>query len=366
VDIASSCGGPLEIDAGNIEHSRREVMTSDHDRTIALTGLQALAPIMIFTSHWTEGLFRDPFMQSQLSIDFFFAVEGYFCARLMAEGGRDATFPSLIWDRLSRIYPLYLLGILMSLSIAAVLAVSGSVEWPWRIVEQAVTFNTFFLPTFVDSAYVFPLNPPTWAIALEVYAFVLLCLLRKRLNLHLLVPLVLSAGLFCLAVSFLARNPNMGYQPQSYWGGYPRCLFGFFYGALAYHLVLRWGHRLPRLTPLLMWCAFLAMMLLPSKYVSLPLLVVAMPIVVLLSATAINPSWLRGVARQAGRLAYGLYMLSYPVLIAFRHGVEAIGRPQSALGLLCFYILVLGSIAVVSHVAVAALRSKDGAANAAA
>ncbi|NLS05612.1 acyltransferase [Rhizobium sp. P32RR-XVIII] len=341
-------------------------MSSDHDNTIALTGLQALAPIMIFTSHWTEGLFKDPFTQGQLSIDFFFAIEGYFCGRLMAEGGRTATFQSLIWGRLSRIYPLYLLGILMSLSVAAILAEVGSVEWPWPVVQQAVTFNPFFLPTFVDPAYVFPLNPPTWAIALEVYAFAMLCLLRKWLNLHLLIPLVLSAGLLCLAVAFLARNPNMGYQPQSYWGGYPRCLFGFFYGALAYHLVQRWGHKLPRLNPLLMWCAFLAMMLLPSKYVSLPLLVVAMPIVVLLSATATNPLWLRGVARQAGRLAYGFYMLSYPVLIALRHGVEAIGRPQSALGFLFFYIVVLGSIAVVSHVAVAALRSKGEATKAAA
>ncbi|GGE17939.1 hypothetical protein GCM10011390_41410 [Aureimonas endophytica] len=327
-------------------------LSTDPRPSTALMGLRALAPIMIFTSHWTEGLIDNPFYQQQLSIDLFFAVEGFLAASLLEREGQEAPLRRLVGQRVAKIYPLYLLGLLLSLGFAALFAAIGLPLWPADVLRGAVVWNSVLLPSFADPVFVFPLNPPTWAIALEIYVFVLFCALRHRLNLPALVAITgLSAGL-CLLLSVLARDPNMGFGPQSYWGGYPRCLFGFFVGVLLHRIVRRWRAVLPHLHPLLIWGAFLGILSLRVHAIGLPLLVTAVPLLVGLAALASEPAWLRRLGQWSGQRAYGLYLLSYPILVGFHGAVASLGLTPQGLGLLAYYLVVLATIVLAAHATV--------------
>jgi peptidoglycan/LPS O-acetylase OafA/YrhL len=322
----------------------------------ALLGLQALAPVSIFTGHWAEGLMQNPLPQGQLGVDFFFAVEGFFAADIIVRTQANFSFLKLIFARVSKIYPLYLLGMLISLALAGILLCFNFVEWPMPVIKQAFLWNTWFLPIFIDPVFVFPINPPTWAIALEIYFYALLCLVRRALSIPRLLVGTGLAAFTCLLVSVLFRDANMGFQPSSYWGGFPRCMFGFLVGMLIYHIVRQQGPVLLSVNPILIWAAFLTVLMLPIHYIGLPLLFFVMPFIVWLGAVAKNPTWLRGIAVQAGRLAYALYLLSYPILIALHHLRGWLGNPQTPQELLVDYLLTLTVIFVIAYAATCALE----------
>lgn len=316
---------------------------------VALMGLRALAPIIIFTSHWADELGDNPLRQSQLSIDFFFAVEGFLAAETMFWVGPHVSPLKLFGLQLLKIYPLYVLGIVASVLVNVGLTRLGVVEWTGTTMREAVLWNTLFVPVFVDKVFVFPLNPPTWAIALEIYAFGLLCLTRCWCCLRTLIPFVFTAAVICTLVSFQARNPNMGFAPQSYWGGFPRCLFGYFFGVLLYHLVRKYGSVIPRVNPILVWLAFVGIMFISTRHVGIPLLLIAMPVIMCLAVCATNPSWLRGFSQQAGRIAYGIYLLSYPIMIGMIYIVEKPTLNSSISAIFAFYAVLLTTVVLSAY-----------------
>src|ERR1700754_1763995 len=101
---------------------------ADEERSlVCLQVLRALVALSIFSNHWADHFFPDLARQQQLTIDFFFAIEGFFAARLIARLQATQTEGLVpIWQPLGKIYPLYLIGL-----IAGLLSV-----WPFALSKE--------------------------------------------------------------------------------------------------------------------------------------------------------------------------------------------------------------------------------------
>lgn len=319
--------------------------------SVALQGLAALATLGIMTGHWADFYYPDLLPKSQTSIDTFFAIEGFWAAGILARAGVHDSFWSLVRQRLLKIYPLYLLGILLSLALVIPQSLQGPPGWTPALVREAFLLNSVMLPSFALYSFsVFPFDPPSWAIVLEIYAFVAICFVRKLLNLQRLLLLMLAITIGYVAMMIVANDAHMGFRARHYWGGYGRCAFGMGWGVLLYHLINRFGPVLPRISPLLVWAIFIGMAFILSPIAAIPLVVVGSPLLVWLGAISPNPRWLEAFAGQVERLSYGIYLLHYPIIMTFV-GFKVLEIPQSAPAILGNYLFVLATVILAAHVA---------------
>ncbi len=326
---------------------------------IALHGLRFLAAACILTSHWSEGLrnLTESFMpQNGICVDFFFAIEGYLTAAMLLRAGPDAKLGPLLARQFIKVLPLFWLGLLIGLMFATVFAVP--LVMPDRpqpsmpVIGLYGSVNAVLVPVFPSpKGLVFPLDPPSWAIVLEIYVFTLMCLVRRRLNLlSALVISIVGAAIYAVLALHL-HDANLGYKTEGYWGGWPRCLFGFFGGAGLFFLIRRYGQVLPRLNPLLIWAAFLGIQFISIHKISLPLALIGMPVLVWLGVVSSDPPWLAGIGKQAGRMAYALYLLPFPMLTAFRAVADHYHVPYNPITNLLNYLVVCAAILPVVYLA---------------
>jgi peptidoglycan/LPS O-acetylase OafA/YrhL len=78
----------------------------------------------------------------------------------------------------------------------------------------------------------------------------------------------------------------------------------------------------------------------------------AVPPIVLFGAASSRPEWLSPVGRWAERYAYGIYLLSYPCLEAFREFGDYFGVPKPTLGNFPAYLVQVALILLVVHLIV--------------
>jgi peptidoglycan/LPS O-acetylase OafA/YrhL len=323
----------------------------DAQSSIALQGLRVLAPIGIMTNHWAEGLFHNLVPQEQICIDIFFMIEGLLAAEILKQTGSTVSFRKLMGDRLLKIYPLYLAGIALSLLLILYRVATGGSNLSATAVQEAFVLNMFFLPSFGLTNHVFPFNPPTWAIALEIYAFAVFCLMRRWITLARLITFTAMVTIAYVALAVITYDDNMGYRIQHYLGGYGRCLFGFCGGMLLYHIVSRVRPPTFQLNPLLIWTLFIALLLVDMPGAGFVLAIVGMPLLVWLGATASNPAWLEGFGQHAGRLSYGIYLLHYPMLLLFRGAARSLGISNEWLATPWYYLAFLAAVLVTATAA---------------
>lgn len=317
--------------------------------------LRLFVGLSIFSAHWSEPYFplAMPMMpQAQLAIDFFFVIEGYFSGRLLTTEGGSAGFWRSVLQRFAHVYPLYLSGLLAGVATVVPLALAREEGWSSSFAFAAASLGAGLQPIFSDVAYgaVFPFNPPSWAIALELWGFTALWLARKQLTSLTTLAIILAIAAFLmLGLAILWRDPNMGWRTQDYWGGFARMAFGFICGAVMYKVLQIKDPLLPRVHAVLVWIAFIGVQFLRVRYVALPLVTFVVPGIVWLAATASNPKWLDAFGRQAGRHAYAAYLLHYPTMAACRAAELRMGIPEWFMGSPTGYLLVLAVVLAVAH-----------------
>ena len=326
--------------------------------TITLQGLRAFVAIGILSAHWGEHQYPRFVPQGQLLIDYFFLIEGYLAAEIAHRGiGRLAPLCA-IRQRFLKVYPLYLLGLAFGAAVALPLALNDLGGWTLSLFAAAAALGAALQPTFSTAAEgaVYPFNPPVWAIVLELWTFSALMLLWPRLTLRRLLPIVALAAVLDAALSVLFRDPNLGWRSLGpgdnlvYWGGIARASFGFFAGAVLFFVVRDRIARGPRLSPLVIWALFAATLFLQIRFFALPLLFLAAPAIVWLAAISANPALLKPFGAQAGRHAYALYLLHYPVLAALRELGRTLDAPHAIDGPVGF-VIVIAAVVVVAHLA---------------
>lgn len=177
----------------------------------ALTGIRFYAAFFVFLSHVMMipgmerlGGQRLVFNAGVVAVSFFFVLSGFILtynyAQIFREGVSAAAYRRFIRDRLSKIYPVHVLTLLMVLPLAAF---SPNLPLDWRAVPFHLTLTQCFLPFSTPTFHEY-LNVPSWSISCEWFFYLLapitifLVLDKKRR----LVP-VLAVGAYCLLGWFL-------------------------------------------------------------------------------------------------------------------------------------------------------------------
>ncbi|WP_445191861.1 acyltransferase family protein [Sphingomonas sp. Tas61C01] len=297
-------------------------MSQRHETFDTLNGLRGVAAIAVTTMHLSNyfGVLRPAIVS--IAVDFFFVLSGFVIAfayeRQMLEG---LTAKRFILARVIRLYPLYLLGLILG----------ALAMWTYqRPPTEANFFATLgfnlamlpfvaFDPTNVD---LFPLNFPAWSLFFELVANLGYALLMPRLT-NIRLGMLVALGLLGLILSgLIAGTLDLGTLRPGFLGGLSRVTFSFFAGVGLYRLWLvrptRWS-----LHPAILF----ALLVLPLLFnpqgeggwlYQLAAVCIYMPCMVWLGAgSKVTGKW-RSACVALGALSYPLYVIHAPVWTAVR------------------------------------------------
>jgi len=254
---------------------------------------------------------------SYLAVDLCFLLSGVvlsyaYDGRL--ERGLSAS--SFILIRLKRLAPLYLLGA----AIGWMFVVFSLTQTKNHVglVEASVLNSLSFPSLFAWQNEVFPLNGPFWSLFFELWvANLLFAALWKPLHGRLLWGLIAISFVGLLAAMAIRHTLDVGPHVTTFWFGFPRVAFSFFFGVAIARLH---RSRPPRLkVPSIAFLAVLAVVLsLPfTGHAVHPVEILAVclvfPALVYWGAEAIERSPRTG--KLLGEVSYALYAIHYPIVI---------------------------------------------------
>ncbi len=146
-----------------------------------LTGIRFYAAVFVYLSHVVElipgmatlgGSFL-LFNAGVVSVSFFFTLSGFILTYNYSESFKENislnTYKQFIWNRLAKIYPVHLLGLLIVLPLAVL---SPNLPLDWR----AVPLHTFLIQSWwpsSDPTFTKYLNVPSWSLSCELLFYLL-------------------------------------------------------------------------------------------------------------------------------------------------------------------------------------------------
>ncbi|MEI9986430.1 MAG: acyltransferase [Aliidongia sp.] len=345
------------------------------ERFDTLDGLRGVAAFSVMIGHFGQVLGSYWPAHMFLAVDVFFVMSGFVIAHSYRErlrGGMSAW--TYLSRRLVRLYPLFILGLLLGAGILYYGASRGVIAYRTDDILRSVALNALYIPflnraqIYIDIGQIFPADPPAWSLFLEMLAsagfLVLFDLRRKALMLvtALCYLALIGAGFYFGRVNGAAGlDISNGFDSHNFLGGVPRVGFGFTLGILL-HALTRDGIGTQRAAAVLrrvpypsfvLYAALAAMFLFPNTvrglYPLLALATVAPAIVFIGAQLRTGPGLETDVARFLGWVSYPVYCLHVPILrlvIFARGGVHGsallvtafsgsrdarLGRPADAL-----------------------------------
>jgi peptidoglycan/LPS O-acetylase OafA/YrhL len=276
-----------------------------------LDGLRFVAALAVFLAHDARQLGLQIF--GLFAVDLFFVMSGFVIALSYERkllGGMSVS--NFIVVRALRLYPLYILGILLG-CVAALLAADISAYQ----IATSFAWSVAGLPTpGASDALLYPLNPVAWSLFFEMIinvVFALTVSLWTRRNLMLWCA---ASALLLMGFRVYYHQFDIGWSWGNAAGGAARVAFGFPLGVLLYRFWERGDLpplRIPAsLVPLasaivLLWEPSLRILEALSLFVLVPL--------VACLAVCVEPKpsqrrlWILG-----GSVSYALYTLHFPLL----------------------------------------------------
>ncbi|MGY4406878.1 acyltransferase family protein [Bradyrhizobium sp. USDA 3315] len=309
----------------------------------ALTGLRGVAATAVALAHFQQlypNYSNVPFMWHN-AVDLFFCLSGFTICYVYRR--ETFQFSSYLAARVARIYPLYLL----TLVVAGV-----SIVWPLQInpttypVKNAL--SDLLLQGFMLNSW--PLigsgvhwMPPAWSISVEWFCYVLLFPLLlfqkapRSTPMRLLCIVLLSATSYSVFVRFFDGNlatPEI-YEPRSqwsYWVGLLRGVFSFTAGWIVFWCFEKRDglYTFCINFPTLIWLAVVLIVLLGYCGGINPQALVFLFPFVLLAATSPTSVTSRILGSKVlhfiGVISYSIYMMHFVLLIGF---LAAFGSPDT-------------------------------------
>jgi peptidoglycan/LPS O-acetylase OafA/YrhL len=329
--------------------------SKDDASTATLHVMQAIMAVAVLTSHWEYPYDLQYVAQFKVPVDYFFFIEGFLTMQGLFRAAPAPPTWRVIVRRIWRIYPLHVIGLIAGAATFFAAARAQENGWSIDFLEKSLGLGLLLQPIFsaVNEGAVFPLNSPSWAFVVEIWAFAVLFLSRRHLTMRVTGLIFLSAAIVLLAWILLTHDSNLGWRTPNYWGGFPRAICGFFGGAYLFQLKQNPSFKLPQLHPLLIWGVVVASLVVRVPYAWFQLIVLfAVPPIVLLGAASSKPEWLSRFGAWAERHAYGIYLLSYPCLEAFRALGVYSTLPKQTLGNFPAYLVQVALIILVVHLVV--------------
>lgn len=282
---------------------------------VTLDGMRGIAALCVLLYHGTN-MTSHMAAVAYAAVDVFFALSGFVIAYSYGQRLSSVGVATFVRVRLIRLYPLYLLGLVLGV----LTAVSTHVAWiESGHLGMAVVLGLFFLPDLSVGA-LFPLNNPAWSLFFELAVNGLYAVLRP--GFRWLLFLIVAAGLLCAAMTVKAGHA-MGAEPATFLGGFPRVMFSFYSGVAIHDLWRR--NLLPkiRIHPLII-CALLFLVLAlsipgwhgPQYFLTVFLL---SPIFIIVGCQNEATGVAVPFCRWMGMVSYGLYTLHDPLRQMVEH-----------------------------------------------
>ncbi|MFT4076025.1 MAG: acyltransferase [Asticcacaulis sp.] len=312
---------------------------TEKTRFHALDGIRGLAAISILLFHYTEHNGLNWFKAAPIAVDLFFILSGFVI--MHGYGDRIAqgmAFRHFLWQRLLRLWPLYLIGLILGVVAALVQGVSGG------DISMATLSGILILPDFnrliwtinggATYGVLFPLNAPSWSLFFEMavnmafFAYVAFC--RKRdLKILAVVSLVIYA-----ACVLLTRQVNPGWSIDNFWMGFPRVIAEFFLGAVIYEE----RHRvpdMPAIVPIGLALAVFTGFLFADGRALLPNILILLPALIVTASKMKTGVAFGKVAALLGDLSYPLYIVHVPIyaLLYYSLPITDLSAPVRTVGM---------------------------------
>jgi peptidoglycan/LPS O-acetylase OafA/YrhL len=271
-----------------------------------LDGLRCIAALAVVCFHFTSVLkpYNPP--GAFLAVDLFFCLSGFVIAHAYGDRlAKGLPFRDFVAIRLIRLYPLFLLSVIINGAIFALSALVGSADG-WTVTAMIGT-ALLFLPNPWDSR-LFPINEPAWSLFFELLVNFLAAAFWRQLSNGVLTGLMITGAVGLVILGTDNGTIDAGYR----WSGFAlssfRVCFSFFTGILLYRLHNR--IILPRVHPVVLFAALSVVLLYAPKLgVAGELLSVfiVFPVLVLLGSQN-EPSRPASLI-LGGKVSYALYVL---------------------------------------------------------
>lgn len=292
-------------------------------RFVVLDGMRGLAAFVVIADHVNAEWITPLTPGRYLAVDFFFVLSGFVLShvygRRLAAGMSASAF---MLARLVRLYPLYLLGLALGVSLTAWSMFTTEPDPWWMPIAESFGLNLAFLPS---PHGIFPFDPPAWSLFFELFANLCFALLFLRLSPGVLAGIIGAAACALVVCAVHFGRLDVGFSNGNFVGGFPRVLYGFFIGVAVHRYSLhRPPPRFPAFASLAALLLLVAMPALGRDRAAIDLVVVlgAVPVLVYLSAgsrvtggAARSMSWL-------GAMSYGVYILHFPLLRAIELAIS--------------------------------------------
>ena len=303
-------------------------------RIQSLDWLRGVAALLVMLLHLDQQLGGTVVVPGgYLAVDFFFLLSGFVLAgaygRRLASGLTPRAFLVL---RLVRLYPLYLLGLLLGIAALAwrpAASFAGGLDGV-RLVAS-VGLNAALLPTPV-AHLLFPFNIPAWTLFFEIAVNLLWASVLHRQRSSRLWLVIGASAAAVVAGGWWLGGVSGGFNRSTAMVGAARCLFSFTAGTVLFRSGLAarpWGSSIP-LIPLT--ATLIAPMVLPVADGSpwrLPIDIFAVlllfPAVLLVAARTQPSPALARVSAVAGDMSYPLYAIHSPLLALLLGGGQLPG-----------------------------------------
>ncbi len=143
----------------------------------ALTGIRFFAASLVFLDHISHliGSFWivPRYSLGSLGVSLFFVLSGFILtynyAGLLSNGVNFGNYGRFIWDRLAKVYPLYLLTLLLAVPIELI---GHHRDWSWSALAMQLFLLQCILPIGQLSA-TNHFNVPGWSISCEMFFYLL-------------------------------------------------------------------------------------------------------------------------------------------------------------------------------------------------
>lgn len=300
-----------------------------------LDGLRGAAAIAVLILHAARATTPDVpiFGSAYLSVDLFFLLSGFVIGfayddKLVAGMG--------LWRfcqiRVIRLYPLYILGFVLSVATPAIIAIASQALWTAKSTAMTVPWALLMLPRPVaDPSQWFLINPPRWSLFYELLGNLLYGLLILRLDRRVLVGIVAVAGTSLAIVSLYFGKIDV--HPN--WWAYAltcfaRMAFSFTMGLLLYRMWRDGALPAPKCPAIVAVAVFMVMVAIPSSgpasgILTAIVVIVGFPMVLIIGVANEPSARIAPAMREAGRISYALYVLHWPIIIALQEIAQRIG-----------------------------------------
>jgi len=205
---------------------------SHRQHFVTLDGLRGVAAICVMLFH-INTVFggRRLFPSSYLAVDFFFILSGFVVGhsydRKLVSGAMK--FPDFALRRITRLYPLIILGALMG---GAYWYLSGQISGRRDAVFAILAI--LCMPWFGTSPTgggIAPINSPAWSLFFELLANAVYGAVAKLLNRWVLAAILLGSGMAFIYLGAKAHFIGyLGVYSNTFLGGCARVTFSFFVG----------------------------------------------------------------------------------------------------------------------------------------